>query len=184
MLIHMWSNEKSSIMKKLIPIFILSLIASACLQEEVRNKEGSVHDSGITVSSESSLVNYVMFGQFFGMCLGEDCVEIYKLTHDALLEDEQDERPTGNKPYDGDFKQLDESKFEMVGDITIPFQLLSTESGIIGTPDAADQGGIYFEASIKGQKKFWLIDKDRSRIPEYLHSFVSQIEEKIDLISN
>ncbi len=46
-------------------------------------------------SSNQTTANleYLIFGHFYGECIGEKCVEIYKLNKTQLLEDTQDVYP-------------------------------------------------------------------------------------------
>ena len=128
--------------------------------------------------------DYIAFGHFYGFCMGEQCVEIYKVTDANLYEDTRDNYPPRDEAYIGDFKPLSDQLFEQVKDLKskIPSKLLETPSGIIGQPDAGDWGGIYFEVSVEGEKKYWFIDKMRPNIPDYLNPLVDEIESKIELI--
>ena len=132
-------------------------------------------------------INYdsIVFGHFYGFCVGEECVEIFKLTNTGLYEDTIDNYPPRDEAYIGNFQLLSPKLFEKVKDLKskVPSQLLETPSGIIGQPDAGDWGGIYFEITIDDEKKYWFIDKMRSNIPNYLNPFVDQIEAKIELIN-
>jgi len=119
-------------MKRIILVF---LVATACQKEAVK-KEGIRPD-------------YILFGHFYGECVGEKCVEIYKLTNDSLYEDTKDEYPSSSHGYDGDFELLDQSLNEKVKDLrnSIPRDLFAINSIIVGQPDAGDWGGIYFDGT-------------------------------------
>ncbi len=138
------------------------------------------------LEKESSDNDYILFGHFYGFCMGEQCVEIFKLTDTALYEDTNDTYPVQSKSYEGSFHQLDQTLFEKVKDLgtKIPQELLATESGVIGQPDAGDWGGLYFEISIKGKKQYWLIDKMKTNLPEYLKPFAADIESAIVVIND
>lgn len=130
--------------------------------------------------------DYIMFGHFYGFCKGEHCIEIFKLTDDQLYEDQNDKYPSSESAYEGDFKPMSSEKYKKVKSLInkVPAELLNEEQHVIGAPDAADGGGIYFEYSVRGKKHFWLIDKMEGNIPEYLHSFKEEIEDAIDKISD
>ena len=126
--------------------------------------------------------DYLIFGHFYGMCVGDDCVLTYKLTDGALYEDL-------NHNYLGtdlNFKELDNAKFEQVKDLAnhIPSNLLNENESVFGCPDCADQGGLFIEISKNGVKKSWRIDQQKDNVPEYLHNFMDQVNEKIQLINN
>lgn len=150
-------------MKKLLPALFLLV---ACDQTNEFNYE------------------YVTFGHFHGFCAGESCIEMYRLTNESVSEDTNDTYPRSDAPYEGNFQKLDDSLFDAAQEnlVEIPSELLSTPSGVIGMPDAADGGGIYFEVIVKGERKFWLIDKNRQYLPEYLHAFVDRVEAAIDVL--
>jgi hypothetical protein len=148
------------------------LIATACQTQDIKQ--------------ESMSSDYIIFGHFYGECIGEQCVEIYKLTDNAIYEDTKDEYPSRDKAYNGNFELLENSVFEKVKDLRkeIPADLLTSTSTVIGQPDAGDWGGIYFEITDAGERRYWLIDKLETNIPEYLRPFVEKIEGKIELINN
>ncbi|MGC3945948.1 MAG: hypothetical protein QM762_15745 [Chryseolinea sp.] len=156
-------------MKKLI---LLVFIAAACQTDDDASKKAAAPNS-------------IIFGHFYGECIGEKCIEIYQLTDVSLFEDTNDRYPSSVMPYDGNFQVMDNSYFEQVDDLRneIPAELLEIESTIIGQPDAADGGGIYFEIEIGGRQRYWLIDKMETNIPEAIRPFVQEIEGKIELLS-
>ena len=133
-----------------------------------------------------STSDYILFGHFYGFCQGEKCIEIFKLTTTALYEDTNDKYPNQSKPYEGAFQQLDQSLFEKVKDLAskVPQELLATDSGVIGQPDAGDWGGLYFEISVHGKKQYWLMDKMKTNLPDYLRPFAADIESSITLIND
>ena len=130
--------------------------------------------------------DYLIFGHFYGECLGENCVEIFKLESDRILEDENDNYPKQETYYIGNFSELDKLKFEEIKDLLgfFPRDLLNESSSVIGQPDAGDWGGIYIEYNFNSVREFWLIDQMQSHIPTYLHEFVDKTNEKIELINN
>lgn len=133
--------------------------------------------NGLTNSSTKQ-TDYIIFGSFYGMCVGDDCVANFKLTDDDLYKDQNDSY-AGMKDFS--FKKLSAEKFEVAKDLysKIPSKLLSSESQTFGCPDCADQGGIYLAISRDGSVKEWKIDQDKDNIPGYLHDFVDEVNAKI-----
>ena len=126
--------------------------------------------------------DYLIFGHFYGMCVGDGCVLTYKLTDDTLYEDI-------NHNYLGtdlNFKALDNNTFEQVKDLAnyVPSELLNETESVFGCPDCADQGGLFIEISKNGVVKSWRIDQYKNNVPAYLYTFMDQVNEKIQLINN
>jgi hypothetical protein len=158
-------------MKNHFWILLLACFVLSCEKDELSEKKDE-NDS------------YIIFGHFYGECLGEKCVENFKLTNTHLFEETTD--PYTLMPGTGTFVELDHSKFEQVKSLAtmIPQQLLNTNDITIGSPDTADGGGIYFETKVNGEPKYWRIDKVRSNFPDYLIPFVEEIEKNIALLQN
>lgn len=132
-------------------------------------------------SVQVNKMDYLIFGHFNGECIGEGCIETFKLTDDKLYEDTLDE-------YNGEnleFVELSSEKFKQVKDIIdyFPTKLLDDKDTRFGCPDCRDQGGIFIQYSENGNVKSWRIDQDKNEIPEYLHSFIDKVNEKISLIN-
>lgn len=126
--------------------------------------------------------DYLVFGHFYGMCAGEGCVEIFKLTNSGLFEDTEDD-------YSGrdlNFIKLDNKKFELVKGLMdyFPNKLLNENDTILGCPDCADGGGLFIQYYHNGSLKSWRIDQAKSQVPNYLHEFIDQVNRKIQLINN
>tara|TARA_R110002012_G_scaffold263456_2_gene446537 strand:- start:203363 stop:203821 length:459 start_codon:yes stop_codon:yes gene_type:complete len=133
-------------------------------------------DENDTVNSQA----YLVFGHFYGMCVGEGCVQTYKLTEKQLFKDtEQD--------YSGEnvkFVVLEDEKFELVKDLMnhFPRQLLAEKEIFLGCPDCADGGGLFIQYSDNGNIRTWRIDQVKSNVPDYLHSFMDRVNAKITLL--
>lgn len=149
-------------MKYLI-IGLSALLISFCSKED----KSSMQD-----------IDYLVFGHFYGHCLGEDCVKMFKLTKDQLFEDTTD----SYLATDFDFIPLGKDKFELVKDLVqaLPDQLLKEDKDTFGCPDCADQGGLYIEISNNGTTKSWRIDQNKSAVPVYLHDLMDQVNATID----
>lgn len=132
-----------------------------------------------------SEADYIVFGHFYGFCVGEECIEIFKLTPDALYEDTSDTYPRWDRYYEGNYVKLDQDKFDLVKSLpeNIPDQLLSDPDRVFGSPDAADGGGVYFAIKQGDQSMFWVMDQVDQNIPEFLRPFKDKINESIALIN-
>ena len=150
-------------MKKLILAFSCVLLLMSC-------------------GDDKSEREFIIFGHIYGFCFGEQCIEIFKLTDDALYEDRKDEYQAS----EFDFERLDDSTFDEVKDLKafFPEELLDDDRTVIGCPDCYDQGGYYIEVEENGIKRSWFIDTNKADVPEYLHDFLDRISDKIELINN
>ena len=141
---------------------------------------------GCEEGNNTNLQDYLIFGHYYGMCDGESCVEIFKINDENLWEDTNDEYPSPTNYYVGDFYTLNDDLFNQVSNLItyFPLELLDEESVIIGMPDYADGGGLYIEYHYSGEHKFWLIDQMKTNVPDYLHSFIDVVNEKISIINS
>ena len=128
--------------------------------------------------------NYLIFGHFYGECMGEYCVEIYKLEDGKLYEDSNDSYPSNSIPYAGEFLELSHDQYNLVKDLKehIPGGLTEIEDIIVGCPDCTDGGGIYIEINQNGDVRYWMIDQFLSNIPETIHGLVKAVNTKISLL--
>ncbi len=128
---------------------------------------------------------YLIFGHFYGFCVGDHCIQIYKLDGEGLYMDQNKTYPRHDEFYDASFVELGNKYYELVNDLEIyfPSQLLNETDTIIGCPDCADGGGLYIEYKTETIHRFWLIDQDISRVEPYLYEFMEQINDKIEEIN-
>lgn len=156
-------------LKKILSILFALSIALSCSDND---------NDRIDINEQ----NFLIFGHYYGMCVGEGCVETFKLTDQALYEDTIDD-------YAGEhmeFVQLNDAVFEQVKDLAdfFPNKLLSQSDTVFGCPDCADGGGLLIQYSQNGKVKTWRIDQSKMNVPEYLHTFMDKVNEKIALINN
>lgn len=155
----------------LLIILVLSLLFS-CSDEELADSD-----------------EYLIFGHFNGFCLGDQCIQIYKLEDNSLFLDTNKEYPRYNEFYEASFIKMNNNYYEQVMDLRdyFPTRILSEPDTVFGCPDCADGGGLYIEYKTKEIRRYWIIDQDKRQVPVYLHEFMEQVNnkiEKINLISN
>lgn len=128
--------------------------------------------------------DYLIFGRYNGQCVGEQCIEIFKLEQDNLYEDTKDNYPDRDYLYDGNYVLLSREKFNLAKDLTssFPTDLLKEVKTTIGLPDGGDWGGLYIEYNYNGVRKFWMIDLNKDNVPEKYHAFIAKVTEKINLL--
>lgn len=128
---------------------------------------------------------YLVFGHFYGMCEGERCVELYKLTDEDLKEDTKDSYPSHDHLYEGDFEALPTRDFKEVKELWdyFPEELLDETDVVFGCPDCTDGGGLYIEYRVGSTHRYWIIDQQKANSPAYLHDFLDRVNEKISLLS-
>ncbi|MFB9863886.1 hypothetical protein [Rufibacter immobilis] len=153
-------------MKRFLFLSLLFLSLSACKNQDKDQDPGPLGADDI------------VFGHFYGYCLGERCVEIFKIQDGKLYEDTKDEYPGSREPYSGAFVPRSEADYQKVKEIAVNFprKLLEESSTVIGSPDVTDGGGIYLEVLAEGKSRFFLIDKFRHNVPEYLHAYLDEVE--------
>ncbi len=154
-------------MEKILLILIVFSTLSTCQKSE---------DDAIELKNE----DYLIFGHMYGMCQGEQCVEIFKLTDKKLFEDINDDYFR----KDINFVELDNNKFEQVKDLMdfFPNELLKEDKKVFGCPDCTDGGALVVEYMHEGKLRKWTIDMFKDNVPEYLHEFIDKVNEKIKLL--
>lgn len=159
-------SKKTSIVKFIFIISMAFILITSCDKEGIKLKED----------------DYLIFGHFYGMCYGDQCVQTYKLTNNNLYKDFRDRY----KDTEPDFRPLGNEKFELVKNLqeAIPQKLLETDQERFGCPDCADQGGLLLEICRKGKVNTWAIDQRKSDVPAYLHDIMDTLNEAIATIND
>ncbi len=122
--------------------------------------------------------DYIQFGIYSGNCSGK-CQIFYLLTENEVFKDELYLFSViDKKPYVGRYRVLSNELFENVKQLkaNFPMEILEENKSVFGYPDAHDQGGIYLEYRKGESHKFWHIDPVKERVPEYLHSYLNQLD--------
>jgi hypothetical protein len=169
------NNKISVTMKYLLSIklLLLSLIFTSCAEKEL------VENDPV---EKPDFPEYIIFGIYFQNCHPQACVEIYKIQNDSLFK--SDNTYPRNEMYSGEFEFMGNEKLPLVADITdeIPPELLEIDDQYIGCPDCSDAGGFIIEYSTKNFQSNWLIDTNRSNVPEELNDFLTLTYEKIKIL--
>ena len=129
--------------------------------------------------------DYIIFGDFYGECVGPKCVNIYKIRDGEIFQDITHIYPSRNSFYSGEWIKLPNAMLNFVNDSinNIPAELIADKSAVIGEPDSHDQGGFYLEVYSNGDQRYhmlWHIDKDFNNVPNYLHNYLRTLESVID----
>lgn len=128
----------------------------------------------------------VVFGRYYGRCIGNNCVEIYRFDGSNIYEDINEKRPGHDDFFEGNFKHLVEldvrlNLFKLVNEL--PYEhLTSLRGNIVGDPGAYGQGVYYLEYQDTFIRKFWIIDTDKSNTPKEIHPYTDLLGEMIDII--
>ena len=140
--------------------------------------------TGCNKNEATNDADYLIFGHFYGMCRGEGCIEIFKLEKEKLFEDTNDNYPSWNDFYVGNFVQLSQEQFDKTKDLInyFPIELLSDRNIVFGLPDASDGGGLYIEYNYGGIRKYWILDNMKRDVPPQYHEFMDKVNEKIMLL--
>lgn len=151
-------------MKNLIVLVVIFFAISSCNSDDTPIKG----------------IDYLIFGHFYGMCQGEECVETYKITDDQIFEDTNDEYFATKF----NFQELNHDIFDDLKDLkdAIPKQLLTDKTKTFGCPDCADGGGLLIQIAKDGIVYTWKIDQTKTNVPVYLHDFMDAVNAKIALI--
>ncbi len=146
-------------------LFYILLQASSCKKSE--------HVNGETGGEE-----YFAFGIAYGECQG-DCAHFYCIQNGQSYADDIN---YFNRTDNGlQFKNtpLPDSSYKKIKLLStaLPAYLVNHTNQTFGCPDCRDQGLIYIETIINGQKVHWMIDPDESKQPAEIKSYVQQLTE-------
>ena len=128
--------------------------------------------------------DYVVFGDFFGECIGEGCIEIFKIQDGRVFADTLDRYPSHlTLPHATAFVEIPDDSYDILARTfsEIPADLFKEERIVIGQPDAGDWGGNYLEVSIDGDIRYWIIDKMEDNLPSYLRDFAKKLDVAIEI---
>lgn len=130
--------------------------------------------------SKENNETYLIFGSQYGLCAGEHCLDVFKLTETSLYEDKEDMFLGGSYIW----TELPSQKYQQARALlsNVPSQLREGADGTFGCPDCYDQGAIivhYFDGETLHE---YLIDTEKKSIPASLHTFVDEVKTTIELI--
>jgi hypothetical protein len=157
-------------MKKLI--LLLLIVLAGCQSNSISPEE------------QLSEGDYLIFGTFYGMCVGK-CFEAYRLDASGIYVDVGvDNREFYSNELNYEWQKLSKEKFEAIKNLyqSFPNELLADNTSVFGSPDAHDQGGWYIEIIDNGEKKSWRIDMVDERLPSYLLPFVSELRKAVTVL--
>lgn len=144
----------------------------------------SCSNDGFFQKESSDNVEAFVFGQYYGYCTGEACIEIFKLENETLFEDTTDRYPAGNTPYEGTFvpvKNENHLRLESLCDLAVR-TLQPENQGVIGMPDAGDWGGFYLQFNVDGETKFWLLDTMKPNVDNRFHPLMDSLQAVISTL--
>ena len=131
---------------------------------------------------DQAKLDYLIFGDFYGECGGNGCVDLYKIESEKVYEDTKDTYPGDNPVYSGQYTLRSDISFDQVKSLLdkFPEQLLDETETTLGMPDAGDWGGYYVEIVRNNSRRYWLIDKHRFEGDDYLIDFKTEMQAKLD----
>ncbi|MFC2085823.1 hypothetical protein ACFLRO_01280 [Bacteroidota bacterium] len=152
-----------------LTLVLASYIVAGCSEDPVGHLESDEH---------------VVFGDFYGECLGEGCIDIFKIQDGRVFADTLDRYPSASMlPHETAWVEISDDSFTSLCQIfsEIPTDLFLEEEIVIGQPDAGDWGGFYLETRLDDETRYWLIDKLEGNLPSYLRPFAERLDEAIRL---
>jgi hypothetical protein len=130
---------------------------------------------------------YMVFGKYYGECLGENCINIYKIENNKLYKDTAEILPTWEHPYQASYySELPDSLFNTAKTLLglIPNTILTDTTKVYGEPDAGDWGGYYIETKYNDIVRYFLLDTKKENIPSSVCDFQTETESIITLLNS
>lgn len=148
------------------------------------NKEMEIIDP--PPAGENLTDSYLVFGHFYGFCQGETCIEIFKLENEKLYQDTVDSYPNRDDFYVAEFKLEDNSLYQEASALLTGFPgvLYDNTNSVYGSPDTADQGGLYIERFENGERHFWILDNFNNDFDNDIKEYMKKIHEIIEKINS
>jgi hypothetical protein len=125
--------------------------------------------------------DYIVFGDYYGMCAGS-CAHYYKIEAGVLYKDALMEYPSTGAPsyqFNAYTAPYNSALLDLAAEL--PANMYN-EPGVIGMPDAYDQGGLYIEVNTQGNITRWKIDKNKLDVPVYLHAVCDSVEHYLEAL--
>lgn len=146
-------------------------------------KEHNADNSNLPEIGAMESDEYLIFGTYAGSCMG-DCVDLFKLTKDALFKDVSNKRPYQEGFYEGDYKKLPTIDYKRVSALFGGVNPLEGKNNgkTYGCPDCADQGGIYIEYGNGEEKIKGYLDTNMDALPEELRENASMLKGLVSLL--
>ncbi len=136
-------------------------------------------------ATETSEIDELIFGRFYGFCIGESCVEIYQVDEEKLLEDTTDNILFQGIFQTGQYIEMSEEEHQIALELLeeVPIQLTENNNQVFGCPDCADQGGLHLRIKDGGMDRNFRFDLRNSENPEYLRPYLRKVNEVVDQLA-
>lgn len=141
-------------------------------------------------NEQSEFPEYIVFGRFITPgCFGnETCVEIFRLDASSLREDINDQIPSQDETYMGDYATYlsneDKSTIEQSLRTEIPQTLLNRNSGFVGTSPTWNTTYYYFEYKTASKHSHWVIDGSfDGNLGQELTNFINLLNSAVNTAS-
>ena len=147
-------------------LFILIILSGSSCQDDI----GELYEG-----------DYLVFGSFYGFCVGDDCLQLFKLEDRQLLEDTVAQYYTEDNLFQRSNRVRSRAELNTAKSLldVFPKQLLKERDSTFGCPDCYDQGGFYIEYKQGRKRGTWVIDRTQDDVPAYLHEFMDRVDEVI-----
>lgn len=132
----------------------------------------------------------IVFGSYispFACGSSEACIEIFSMESGKLMEDINDQVPTAESPYNGNYSvSLSPEKYNQIAEIftdNIPQELLDAPFGQIGNPQEWSTN-FYFEYHRGDYHGHWILDGSFGILPPPFQTFISTVANATSVASN
>ncbi|MCV9928963.1 protease complex subunit PrcB family protein [Flavobacterium sp. LS1R49] len=143
-------------------------------------------DKPLFLNKVSQNKNFVVIGSFSGQCIGADCQQFFRINNLNVFQ------YLNVTPGQYDFSKYNYKALTKNGDYSefsklIPTEILNLNGGTktYGNPDAADQGGLYFELNQSDKvTKVFIDNNNTSDQSTSIIAFKKVIKDKIAVLRN
>jgi hypothetical protein len=119
---------------------------------------------------------YFAFGKAYGEC-GGNCATFFAVKNGKAYADDMNYFYRNGEDLVFSPNPLSANKYLKIKELanSMPTYLTSHSNQTFGCPDCRDQGLIYIEKRLNGQKAHWMIDPDKDKQPVEIQNYIDKI---------
>ncbi|HEX8357331.1 MAG TPA: hypothetical protein VF610_07975 [Segetibacter sp.] len=141
----------------------------------------TIISAALSCSKSNSLqrLEYFAFGTAYGRCAA-NCANFFMVKDEKVYADDMS-RFNNNQELVFKSTPMSAEKYLLAKQLleSFPDVLKNNPNKTVGCPDCHDQGRVYIEYKINGEKKFWNIDPEPSAQPVEIRDYIQKLRSTV-----